>query len=98
MEALATGTLVLEDGYLRLSTSYSNDTYLIIWPKGYSVEKEGDEIMILDEDGRGVSVVGDTISAGGGEMKNLCNLWLIGVFLPLACEGPYWVSNEITAN
>jgi hypothetical protein len=92
MEALATGTLVLEDGCLRLSTPHSNYTYLIIWPKGYYMEKEGDEIMILDEDGQVVAGVGDTISAAGGEMRNICNLWLIGVFLPLACEGPYWVS------
>lgn len=96
MEALATGTLILEDGYLRLETKGSND--LIIWPKGYSMEIEGDEIMILDEEKQFVARVGDTISAGGGEMENIFNLWLIGVFLPFDCEGPYWVSNEITTN
>jgi hypothetical protein len=57
---------------------------------------EGDEIRILDEDGQVVAGVGDTISAAGGEMENIFNLWLIGVFLPFNCQGPYWVSNEIT--
>ncbi len=95
MEALAMGTLILDDGYLRLSPSYSDDTYLIIWPAGYSIDMEGDEIRVLDEDGQVVARVGDTISAAGGEMKWISSLWLKGGFLPLNCDGPYWVASEV---
>ncbi|MDD4924439.1 MAG: hypothetical protein PHF74_06355 [Dehalococcoidales bacterium] len=96
MEALATGILILDDGYLRLSPSYSDDTYLIIWPRGYSLDTEGDEIRILNEGGQIVAGVGDTISAAGGEMKWISSLWLKGGFLPFNCDGPYWVASEVT--
>ncbi len=98
MEALATGTLILKNGYLRLSRSDSVNTYLVIWPKGYSMDTEGDEIQILDEDEQIVATVGDTISVGGGVMGWLNVLWVKGGFLPFNCNGPYWVSNEVTAN
>jgi hypothetical protein len=96
MEALATGTLVLENGYLRLTTEGSSE--LIIWPEGYSLNMEGDEIQILDEDGQVVARAGDTISAAGGEMGWINVLWVKGGFLPFNCQGPYWVSSEITKN
>jgi hypothetical protein len=96
MEALATGTLVLENGYLRLTTEGSSE--LIIWPEGYSLNMEGDEIQIFDEDGQVVARVGDTISAAGGEMGWINVLWVKGGFLPFNCQGPYWVSSEITKN
>ena len=95
MEALATGALVLENGYLRLSPSYSDNSYLVIWPEGYSLYAKGDEIIILDENRRVIAAVGDNISAAGGEMGWLSALWMKGGFLPLGCDGPYWVSSEI---
>jgi hypothetical protein len=95
MEALATGMLILEDGYLRLSPSYSDDNFLIIWPKGYSLDKNGDEIRILDEEGQVVARVGDNISAAGGEVECLSVFWLKGGFLPFNCKGPYWVTSEV---
>lgn len=95
MEALATETLILEDGYLRLSPSYSDSNFLIIWPKGYSLDKNGDEIRILNEEGQVVARVGDNISAAGGEVKYLNVFWLKGGFLPFNCKGPYWVTSEV---
>jgi hypothetical protein len=95
MEALATGTLILENRYLRLSHSYYDTTHLIIWPKGYTLDKDSDGILILNEDGQFVARIGDTISAAGGEMKNMFNLWLVGVFVPLNCEGPYWITDDV---
>jgi hypothetical protein len=98
MEALATGMLILEDGYLRLSPSYSDDNFLIIWPKGYSLDKNGDEIRILDEEGQVVARVGDNISAGGGEVGKGIVEKFIDKHLPDDCEGPYWLSNVIWIN
>jgi hypothetical protein len=98
MEALATGTLILKDGYLRLSMSYSDDTSLIIWPVRYSLEKENDEVRILDEDGNVVAHVGDNIAAGGGEVEKGIVEKFIDKHLPDDCEGPYWLSNVIWIN
>ena len=97
-DALATGTLILEDGYLRISPTYSDDTFLVIWPVGYSLEKENDEVRILDEDGNVVARVGDNISAGGGEVGKGIVEKYIGKHLPGDCEGPYWLSNVIWIN
>ncbi len=96
MDALATGILILEDGYLRLSKSYSDDTSLIIWPVGYSLEKENDEVRILDEDGNVVAHVGDNISAGGGEVNKEIAEKYTGKSLPDDCEGPYWLSGDVS--
>lgn len=95
MESLATGTLVLEDGYLRLSTTYSDDNYLIIWPNGYSLDMEGDEIKILDEDGQVVARVGDNISVAGGEDGWISCCIVLGRLLPFNCDCPYWVANDV---
>jgi hypothetical protein len=98
MESLAKGTLIFEDGYLRLSSTDSDDRYLIIWPHGYSLNMEEDEIKILDEDGQVVAKVGDTISVGGGEMGWINVLWVKGGFLPFNCDGPYWISSKVIVN
>jgi hypothetical protein len=95
MEALAKGTLILEDGYLRLSSIYSDDKYLIIWPNGYSLNNEGEEIQILDDSGQVVAKVGDTISAAGGKSGWLMCCVAIGKVLPFNCDGPYWISCEV---
>jgi hypothetical protein len=95
MEALATGVLIIDDDYLRLSPSYSDDTYLIIWPRGYSLDTEGDEIRILDEDGNVVAMVGDNISAAGGEVDIGIVKKYIGESLPGDCNGPFWLASEV---
>jgi hypothetical protein len=48
-----------EDGYLRLSTSYSNDTYLIIWPKGYSVKKKAMKSLFLMKANKLLATIGE---------------------------------------
>src|SRR3989304_7519193 len=51
------GKLVLENGCLRVDDGYSN--YLIIWPHGFSMRTEGEEIQVLDSNRRVVARVGD---------------------------------------
>ncbi len=93
--ALAEGTLVIEDGYLRLSRSYSDTTELIIWPYGYSLNVEGDDIRIINGDGEIVAHVGDNIYVGGGEVA-LITVWKdIRGLLPFDCKGPYWLASDV---
>ncbi len=96
--ALAEGTLVLEDGYLRLSKFYSDTTDLIIWPYGYSLNVEGDDIQIINGNGQIVAHVGDNISVGGGEVPLIVVCKNIGALLPYDCEGPYWLANDVLVN
>ncbi len=89
------GTLVLEDGYLRVSSSYSDTTELIIWPYGYSLKVEGDDIRIIDGVGQIVAHGVDNIFVGGGEVP-LITVWKnIGGLLPFGCKGPYWLANDV---
>ena len=89
------GTLMLEDGYLRVSSSYSDTTELIIWPYGYSLNVEGDDIRIIDGDGQVVARVGDNIYVVGGEVP-LIVVWKdIRGLLPSDCTGPYWLASDV---
>jgi hypothetical protein len=62
------GKLVLENDYLLLK-HVIGDSHLLIWPYGYSIEITGSEIQIIDNGGKVVATVGDTIKVGGGEIS-----------------------------
>ncbi len=95
-DALLEGELILVDGYLRVETEYSDDKDLLIWPHGYSVRAEGDEIQVLDGDGQVVAVVGEAIKVGGGEGANVEIVEkYIGRSLPDDCAGPYWIASGV---
>jgi hypothetical protein len=98
MTALFEGRLELVDGYLRVVDSHSS--YLAIWPHGFSVRTEGDEIQVLDGDGQVVAIVGEAINVGGGEGANVEIVEkYIGQSLPEGCTGPFWiVSVVVSAN
>ena len=89
------GKLVLDNGCLRV------DKYLIIWPHGFSLRTEGEEIQVIDSNGQVVARVGDEIYVGGGEVaipeeeaKELVEESIIGQPLPDNCTGPYWIVGE----
>lgn len=89
------GTLIFDGKYLLIRTEYL-DTFLIIWPYGYSVNSDGDEIQILDESDQVVAHVGDFIIAGGGETsKEVVEENYIRASLPDDYEGPYWLTFEV---
>jgi len=93
--ALATGILVLDGGRLRLEyqgTGYSN---LLIWPYGYSQYIEGEEIRIVNIEGKTVARVGDIIKVGGGEVPIVIVEKYIGKTLPEKCPGPYWLVSKV---
>lgn len=93
-EALVEGTLVLENSYLRIDR-FVDGSVLPVWPHGYSLHIEGGEIQVLDNEGRLVASVGDSIKAGGGEIAAQIVEEFIGESLPHDCEGPYWLFSEV---
>jgi hypothetical protein len=90
MLVLLPGKLVMDkDGYLRV-----NDA-LVLWPYGYSLITEGDDIWILT--GKGVKAfrVGDNITLGGGFIPDEYVAMKIGHALPEGCTGSFFLANPI---
>jgi hypothetical protein len=85
LNALLSGELVLDDGCLRV---YDN---LILWPYGYTVEMEGDDIWVVNEHGEWVVNVGDRVQMGGGVISAEFAEEKIGRSLPEGCMGPFWL-------
>lgn len=98
MEVMASelkGKLVLDNGCLRV------DKYLLIWPHGFSLRTEGEEILIIDSNGQVFARVGDEIYVGGGEVaipeeeaKEFIEESITGQPLPDNCTGPYWIVGD----
>jgi len=99
MLALAEGKLVLDNGYLRLKPLiFFGDSYLLIWPHGFSLLTEGEEIQVIDSDRQVVASVGDRIKVGGGEVPAEIVEKYIGQPLPDNCPGLYWIVSEVVDN
>ncbi|HEY4663157.1 MAG TPA: hypothetical protein VIH07_05740 [Candidatus Humimicrobiaceae bacterium] len=101
MEAILEGKLELDNGCLRIK--YFDDNYLLIWPYGFSLRTEGEEIQVIDENGQVFARVGDNIRVGGGEItgenaKESIEKYYIETPLPEDCQGPYWVVGEVVYN
>jgi hypothetical protein len=64
MEALLTGTLQEEMGCLRVVAG--EDSYLPIWPPGYSLTAEIGTPQVLNESGEVVATIGQEVNLGGG--------------------------------
>jgi len=95
MDALLVGELTLVDGCLRLNDSDGN-SFLLIWPQGFSLRNENDIIQIVDDTGQFVAQVGDNLKVSGGEMPGEYITEYLSQPLPNGCSGPYWiVGNEI---
>lgn len=93
MDALLEGTLVLdENGCLRVqheSVSLT-DAPVVIWHYDFSLEIDGEEIMVLNGDGEPVGQVGEWTRMGGGESRTINEPQM-----PEACPGPYWILGSI---
>jgi len=65
-----------------------------LWPQGWRLVTSGGETVILDEDGREVAAVGDTVSIGGGDIPRSVMLQEAEDLPPARCEfdGFLWVT------
>jgi len=86
MEALLTGKLELEDGYLRVNEA------IIIWQPDYFVHNNNGTIEIWDRDGKVVGRVGEEIVMGGGSAGTIEQINpTLKEPLPPDTEGPFWL-------
>ena len=98
MTALLEGQLILEDGCLRVVTSYSPNSNLIIWQPDYFPTLNRDQIEILNRDGQIVARVGEQIAMGGGGIQ-LSDYYTrqLRESIPAICEGPYFLMGGIVS-
>lgn len=101
MEALLEGVILEMDNNGCLRVKCFDDNYLLIWPHGFSMRTEGEEIQVIDSNGQIVACVGDIVNVSGGEVavEEAEARELIDTIaehpLPDDCQGPYWIVGEM---
>ena len=93
MGALFEGRVLLDDEEcLRLDYP---DAHTAIWPLGYQVVVEGEEIRVLDRDGEHVGTVGGEFALPGGEVTELSDAMGFDQddrdLAASRCPGRYWI-------
>jgi hypothetical protein len=98
MGGLYEGKLVLENRLLLSRDLFPGDeSVLIIWPFGYTMEIDGNQIKILNEKGQPAAAVGDNIRMGGGGVSPD---WETYVGQPMPKGGiqvPFWLASSVEA-
>jgi len=92
------GELVLVDGAFRVNQVPAGDSFLLVWPNGYSRRSEDSEIIILDPDGQTVTRVGDVVIVRGVVASAALAEKNVGPMLPEVAEGPYWRVKEVISS
>jgi hypothetical protein len=97
MAALLEGTLIVEQGCLRVQPAWEGPSYLVIWQPDYYLTDTAGALEILDRSGAVVARVGEPIRMGGGETSaGVAELspQLVAP-IPPECGGPYWIMGEL---
>ena len=99
MAALMEGTLIIEDGCLKIDPSFPGKNMLVIWQADYFLTDNKGTLTILDEQGEEVAWVGETIQMGGGEVGLGPELQdQLRAPAPAECfDGKVWLMGEILA-
>jgi len=94
MEAELVGELMLVNDCLRIKSVFNGESYLPVWPPGFSSGDDEGEIVICDNEGHIVGRVGREIFMGGGEVSgDRLEQYLEPAALD-TCEGPYWIVGQ----
>lgn len=93
MDALFEGEVTRDaEGCLRIGGA---DRPTVIWPAGYELTERGDDLVVLDSEGRDVGTVGGAFRLGGGEVETLHeDLKVSDAVRETAterCPGRYWI-------
>lgn len=99
MAALLSGTLIVQDGCLRVAESEGGGNHLVIWQTDYFMNDNEGIIEIWDRNGEVAARVGDEIRMGGGEVTLTEKLkQQLNEVLPERCIGPYWLMGELVSD
>jgi hypothetical protein len=91
MLALLIGTLWLdpEGSCLRITPLQGDEDLLPIWPPEYTLQIDGEQVLVLDGDGKVVARAGEEVTMGGGYVP-VTDEWVLQQ-IPPACRGAYFV-------
>ncbi len=95
MTALLIGELVVQNGCLRVQSA--EESQLVIWQADYFLNNHDGTLEILDETGKMVAYVGETVYMGGGEGRLSAELEAqLREPIPEACAKPQkvWLMGE----
>ena len=82
-EAASEGRLTLRGRCLLLGIAYPPGEYLVIWPPGFNIQREGDDVLVRNGGGNVIAQVGDHVMLGGRSSKK-------GADYPGECPGAYF--------
>ena len=95
MMAEISGKLVLDDeGCLRIEEPPGHTDTVPIWPTDFELDTSGEEVSVLDEEGRVAATVGEKVYMGGGGVpKDRVTLADEKMLRELfeRCPGEYWI-------
>lgn len=93
--------LVEEDGCLRGSgydLNEPNPSYLLVWPSGFEMNREGDAVDVRDRSGEVVARVGEEVRLSGRLIQaDSDHDRQVAESMPSRCTGPYFmVGDDVT--
>ncbi len=93
--------LVVEDGCLRglgHSLNEPNPSYLLVWPSGFELNKEGDAVSVIDQAGAVAARAGEEVRLSGRLIQaDSDHARQIAESLPAKCTGPYYmIGDDVT--
>jgi hypothetical protein len=94
MAAERIGTLMLDDGCLRVSSIYGEGSALPVWPPEFALREQEGEIQVIDGEGQIVARLGQEVYLSGGEGSATAMPDCVREGLPAACTGPYWIVGD----
>ena len=99
MEALLSGTLVLEGRCLRVESDYEAEPdYVVVWPAYVSLDESASPPTVIDHESGVRAQVGGPVSLGGGETTaaHVASEGVNASFLE-ECEGPLWLAGGLVS-
>jgi hypothetical protein len=87
------GTLILEQGYLRLNDA-SGNCYLLIWPLEWDIRKQGGHFYIHGV--KNSPQIGSKVIIRGEEFSAASLKKVLLFPLPDHWKGPFWITTEIS--
>jgi hypothetical protein len=90
------GKIVLEDGLLRFKENFSDTSYMLIWPEGFSYRVSGSRVEVLNAEGQVVAKTGEYKLIGGGPASSV--EYYTGEQPPVPMPSPYWAMDTTIKN
>jgi hypothetical protein len=97
MCAVLVGMLRLRDTCLYVQSLSGGEVLLPIWPPDFTLRIEGDQVLVVNEEGQVAARAGEEVYMSGGYV-GVTDEWVLQQ-IPAACQGEYFVvGNEVRPN